>query len=106
MLQKLRDFCAREEIPGRLIATILSLIVLAYTLVAAFGRALPPANQPTPELLRLFAMMAAALGLLRVMERFQKGQSPIPPLLWIFFASLMHLASVGMQRGWLSGGRS
>ena len=106
MLQKLRDFCAREEIRGRLMAAILSLIVLAYTLVAVFGRALPPANPPPPELLRILAMIAAVLGLLRLLEQFQKGQSPIAPLLWILFASVMHLVSVGMQRGWLSGGRS
>lgn len=111
MLRKLRNFCAREEIRGCLILTILSLIVLAYTLVAVFGHALPATDPQTPELLRLhperiLAMIAAVLGLLRLMERFQKGQSPIAPLLWILFASLMHLASVGMQHGWLSGGRN
>lgn len=110
LLQKLRDFCAREEIRGRLILTILSLIVLAYTLVAVFGRALPAETPDTPWILRLhaerlLAMLATILGSLRLIDHVQKQKSPVRPLLWILFASLIHLASVGIQRGWISGGR-
>ncbi len=105
MLQKLRAFCAREEIRGRLILTVLSLIVLVYTLVTVFGRALPAESSDTPWILRLhperfLAMLTAVLGSLRVFDHVQKQRSPVQPLLWILFASLVHLTSIGVQRGW------
>jgi hypothetical protein len=105
MLQRLREFCAREEIRARLILPILSLIVLVYTLVAVFGRALPAESSDTPWILRLhperlLAMLAAVLGSLRVFDHVQKQTSPVQPLLWILLASLVHLTSIGVQRGW------
>jgi len=105
MLQKLRDFCAREEIRARLALGLASVIVLVYVLVIVFGRSLPVESPAKPWILRLhperlLAMLAAVLGSVRLLDDFQKGGNPVPPLLWIFFASLLHLSSIGEQRGW------
>ena len=107
MFQKLREFCAREEIRARIILVTLSLIVLVYAAVAALGYHLPGAQPSTPLFFRLhperlLAMAAAVLGILRLIDHFQKGQDLIRPLLWILFASLVHLASIAVQIGWLS----
>ncbi len=107
MLRQLRAFCAREEIGVRLVLATLTCIVVIYGLIAFFGRALPPgpANAPFfvrfhPE--RILAMIAAVLGMFRLIEYFQAGRNLIKPLLWILFASAIHLASIGIQLGWLS----
>jgi len=105
MLQKLRDFCAREEIRAGLMIGLLSLIVLVYGLIMIFGRSLPAGNPHTAWILRLhperiLAIAAAVFGSVRLVDHFQKGENPIPPLLWILFASLVHLSSIGVQRGW------
>jgi hypothetical protein len=110
MLQKLRDYCAREEIRARLMIGILSLIVLVYAMVVIFGHSMPAEDPNTPLILRvhperLLAMVAAAIGSVRVANHFQKGENPIPPLLWIFCASLIHLISIGAQLGWFWPGR-
>ena len=110
MLQKLRDYGAREEIRARLMIGILSLIVLVYAMVIIFGHSMPAKNPNTPLILwvhpeRLLAMIAAVIGSIRLADHFQKGKNPIPPLLWIFGASLIHLMSIGVQLGWFSAGR-
>jgi hypothetical protein len=110
MLQKLRDYCAREDIRARLIIGILSLIVLVYAMVTIFGHSMPAENPNRPLILRvhperLLAMIAAVIGSIRLADHFQKGKNPIPPLLWIFCASLIHLMSIGAQLGWFSAGR-
>ena len=110
LLQKLRDFCAREEIRARLMIGILSLIVLVYAMVTIFGHSIPAENPNRPLILRLhperlLAMAAAVVGSIRLADHFQKRKNPIPPLLWIFFASLIHLMSIGVQLGWFSAGR-
>jgi hypothetical protein len=110
MMKKLRAFCAREPIRVRLIITTLSWIVLNYGLIATFGHRLPEADSNTPLFLRLhperiLAMLAAVLGMVRLKDHVQKGQDLIHPLLWILFASVIHLASIGVQLGWLSPGR-
>ena len=110
LLQKLRDYCAREEIRARLMIGILSLIVLVYAMVTIFGHSMPAENPNRPLILRLhperlLAMVVAVLGSICLADRFQKGKNPIPPLLWIFFASLIHLMSIGVQLGWFSAGR-
>ena len=84
MLQKLRDYCAREDIRARLMIGIFSLIVLVYAMFTIFGHSMPS---------------------VRVADHFQKGENPIPPLLWIFCASLIHLMSIGVQLGWFSAGQ-
>lgn len=110
MLQKLRDYCAREEIRARLMIGILSLIALVYAMVTIFGHSMPAENSNTPLILRvhperLLAMGAAVLGSIRLADHLQKGENPIPPLLWIFCASLIHLMSIGVQLGWFSAGQ-
>jgi hypothetical protein len=110
LLQKLRDYCAREEIRARLMIGILSLIVLVYAMVTTFGHSMPAENPNRPLILRLhperlLAMVAAVIGSIRLGDHFQKRKNPIPPLLWIFFASLIHLMSIGVQLGWFSAGR-
>ncbi|HZQ54055.1 MAG TPA: hypothetical protein VFB14_17770 [Bryobacteraceae bacterium] len=110
MLQKLRDYCAREDIRARLMIGILALIVLVYAMVTIFGRSMPPENPNKPLILRvhperLLAMVAAVTGSVRLADHFQKGENPIPPLFWIFCASLIHLMSIGVQLGWFSAGQ-
>jgi hypothetical protein len=109
MLQKLRECCAREDIRARLMIGILSLIVLVYAMVISFGHSMPAENPNTPLILRvhperLLAMVAAVIGSVRLADHLQKGENPIPPLLWIFCASLIHLISIGAQLGWFSAG--
>jgi hypothetical protein len=109
LLQKLRDYCARAEIRARLLIGILSLIVLVYAIVTIFGHSMPAENPNRPLILRLhserlLALFAAVIGSIRLADHFQKGKNPIPPLLWIFFASLIHLMSIGVQLGWFSAG--
>ena len=110
LLQKLRDYCAREEIRARLMIGILSLIVLVYAMVTIFDHSIPAENPNRPLILRLhperlLAMAAAVVGSIRLADHFQKRKNPIPPLLWIFFTSLIHLMSIGVQLGWFSVGR-
>ena len=110
LLQKLRDFCAREEIRARLMIGISSFIVLVYAMITIFGHSMPAENPNRPLILRfhperLLAMVAAVVGSIRLADQFRKGKNPIPPLLWIFFASLIHLMSIGVQLGWFSAGR-
>jgi hypothetical protein len=110
MLQKLRDYCAREDIRTRLMIGILALIVLVYAMITIFGCSMPAENPNRPLILRvhperLLAMVAAIIGSVRLADRFQKGENPIPPLLWIFCASLIHLMSIGVQLGWFSAGQ-
>lgn len=110
MLQRLRDYCAREDIRARLMIGILSLIVLVYAMVTIFGHSMPAENPNTPLILRvhperLLAMAAAVLGSIRLADHLRKGENPIPPLLWTFCASLIHLMSIGVQLGWFSAGR-
>jgi len=105
MLQKLREFCAREEIRSHLAIGLVSVIVLVYALVTIFGHSLPAESPDTPWILRvhperLLAIVAAVLGSLRLRNHFKKGESPVRALLWILFASLVHLTSIGVQRGW------
>ena len=111
MFKKMRDICAREEIRSRLVIGIVSLIVLVYALIIIFGHSLPAESPNMPWILRvhperILAMVAAVLGSVRLADHFQKGENPVPPLLWIFCASLLHLTSVGLQHGWFSVGRS
>jgi hypothetical protein len=110
LLMKVRDFCAREDIRARLMIGISSLIALVYALVTIFGHSMPAENPNRPLILRLhperlLAMAAAVLGSIRLADHFQKGKNPIPPLLWIFFASLIHLMSIAVQLGWFSASR-
>lgn len=110
MLSKLRVFCARDEIRARLIIVTLSLIALVYAAIVVFGRTLPAESPEIPLVLRLhperiLAMIAAALGMFRLIDRFQKGEDLIKPLLWILYASIIHLASIGVELGWLPPGR-
>ncbi len=107
MLKPLRTFCAREEIRVRLVLVTLTSIVLIYGLIAFFGHTLPAPIPGAPFFLRfhperVLAMLAAALGLFRLQEHFQTGRDLLKPLLWILFASVIHLASIGIQLGWLS----
>ncbi len=107
MMKKLGVYCAREEIRVRLVLATLSSIVLIYCLIAFFGRSLPDPAPNAPFLLRfhperILAMLAAVLGMFRLTEHFQTGRDLIKPLLWILFASAIHLASIGIQLGWLS----
>jgi hypothetical protein len=109
MLQKLRDYCAREDIRARLMIGILSLIVLVYAMVTIFGHSMPAENPNRSLILRLhperlLAVVAAVIGSIRS-ESLSKGENPIPPLLWIFCASLIHLISIGAQLGWFWAGR-
>lgn len=121
LLRKFRDYCAREDIRARLMIGILSLIVLVYAMVTIFDHSMPAENPNRPLILRLdaerlLAMVAAVIGFIRLADHFQmgsirladhfqKGKNPIPPLLWIFCASLIHLLSIGVQLGWFSAGR-
>ena len=110
MINKLRAYCAREEIRVRLVLATLTSIVLIYVLIAIFGRALPDRAPNAPFFLRfhperILAMTAAVLGMFRLMEHFQTGRDLIKPLLWILFASAIHLASIAIQLGWLSLGQ-
>ena len=110
MRKKLCDYCAREEIRIRLVLATLTCIVLIYGLIAVFGRSLPDRASNAPFFLRfhperILAMIAAALGMFRLIEYFHAGRDLIQPLLWILFASAIHLASIGIQLGWLSSGR-
>lgn len=110
MFNKLRTFCAREKTRSRLIVATLSLIALVYAAIVLFGRTLPAESPNTPLFLRLhperiLAIIAAALGMFRLIDRFQKGEDLIKPLLWILYASIIHLASIGIELGWLSPGR-
>ena len=110
MLQKLRDYCTREDIRARLMIGILALIVLVYAMITIFGRSMPAENPNKPLILRvhperLLAMVAAIVVSVRVANHFQKGENPTPPLLWIFCASLIHLISIGAQLGWFWAGR-
>ncbi len=109
MMKKLRAYCAREEIRVRLVLATLTCIVLIYGLIAVLGHSLPDhaPNEPIflrfhPE--RILAIIAAVLGMFRLMEYFHTGRDLIKPLWWILFAGAIHLASIGIQLGWLSAG--
>lgn len=104
MIKKLRAFCAREEIRVRLVLATLSAIVLVYVAVEVLGRKFPDHPSSGALLLRLhperiLAMVAAVLGMFRLIEHFRTGQDLLKPLFWILFASLIHLASIGIQLG-------
>jgi hypothetical protein len=110
MMNKLRAFGARQEIRVRLVLATLTCIVLIYGLIAIFGRSLPDHAPNAPFVLRLhperiLAMIAAVLGMFRLIEDFRTGRDLIKPLLWILFASVIHLASIGIQLRWLSHGQ-
>ena len=110
MMKKLRAYCAREEIRIRLVLATLTCIVLIYGLIAIFGRALPDRAPNAPLFLRfhperILAMIAAVLGMSRLIEYFHTGRDLIKPLLWILFASAIHLASIGIQLGWIFPGQ-
>ncbi len=110
MMKKLRAYCAREDIRVRLVLATLTCIVLIYGLIAIFGRALPDPAPNAPFFLRfhperILAMIAAVLGMLRLIEYFHNGRDLIKPLLWILFASAIHLASIGIQLGWIFPGQ-
>ena len=110
MMKKLRAYCAREEIRSRFVLATLTCIVLIYGLIAVFGHALPD-HAPNasfflrfhPE--RILAMIAGVLGMFRLIGYFRADRDLIEPLLWILFASAIHLASIGIQLGWPSAGR-
>lgn len=106
MFQKLRTFCAREEIRGRLVLATLSAIVLIYITIELLSHKLTGHPSAGPLFLRLhperlLAMAAAVLGLLRLIDHLQTGKDLLKPLCWILFASLVHLGSIAIQLGGL-----
>jgi hypothetical protein len=110
MMKKLRAYCAREEIRVHLVLATLTCIVLIYGLIAVFGHSLPDRAPNAPFFLRfhperILAMIAAVLGMFRLIEYFHSGHDLVKPLLWILFASAIHLASIGIQLGLLWPGR-
>jgi hypothetical protein len=93
-----------------LVLATLTCTVLIYGLIAVFGHSLPDRAPNAPFFLRfhperILAMIAAVLGMFRLIEYFHSGRDLITPLLWILFAGAIHLASIGIQLSWHSPGQ-
>jgi hypothetical protein len=107
MPKKHRALCAAEDVRLRFTIATLTCIAVVYALIAWFGHRASNQATPAPLLLRfhperILAMIAALLGMSRLIENLRSSQALLPPLLWILFASLIQLASLAIQLGWVS----
>ena len=106
MIQKIQSWCQRDEVQTRLTGGVLTGIAVVYGIIAWFGRGATPSDAHLPIYVRfhperLLAIGAAVLGIFRLIRRSQEDQPILGPLLWIFFASLVHLTSLAIQLRWV-----
>ena len=107
LLRKGSAWWHSEQVRRLLTLTVVAASIAVYAVIFYFGhRPAPPPAPDVPFFLRLhperlLACGATLLGMLTAVRRFHANEPVLEPLSWIFFASIVHLASLAVQFHWI-----